>query len=228
VNFSRYLVARIKFVFQGEEKMVFLYKLRGIIIFIIGVACLIGFGILGAAPPTIPLISRNCPAFVSDGTPSGANDSNYGTTWRGAVPGWIVYDLSEIPVAQRSQVIVVWYNPDIYDYDFIVKNHWAYGILKDYTIEGNNTAGGADAAPPSGWVTLATVTGNTYPARQHLVNLTGYNWIRINISQAGGFKDAGGVSINLDIHNAGQGTDDELNLLTANIPLHTNQLSFHL
>jgi hypothetical protein len=185
-----------------------LFNLRGIIIFTIAVACLIGFGILVAAPPAMPIISRGCPAFASNGTTSGANDSNYGTTWRGAVPGWITYDLSDIPVAQRRQVIVVWYNPDTYDYDFTLKSNWAYGILKAYTIEGN-AAAGADTAPTSGWVTLATVTGNTYHSRQHLIDLAGYNWIRLNISEANGSGDPSGVSINLDIHNASQVADDD-------------------
>jgi lysophospholipase L1-like esterase len=184
------------------------FKARGLIIFIVAVVCLIGFGILVAAPPTMPLISRNCPVFVSAGTASGANDHNYGTTWRGAVPGWIAYDLSDIPKDQRGPVIVVWYNPDTYDYDFTVKNNWAYGVLKTYTIEGNAAAGAA-GAPTSGWVTLARVTGNTYHSRQHLVNLTGYNWIRLNIAAANGSSDTGGVSVNLDIHNASQGTDDD-------------------
>ncbi|MGD8399324.1 MAG: cellulose binding domain-containing protein [Bacillota bacterium] len=185
-----------------------LFKLRGIIIFTIAVTCLIGFGILVAAPPAMPVISRNCPVFVSAGVASGANDSNYGTTWRGAVPGWIAYDLSDVPAAERSQVIVVWYNPDTYDYDFTVKNNWAYGIVKSYIIEGNSAAG-SNSAPTSGWVTLAAVTGNNYHSRQHFINLAGYNWVRLNISEANGSSDTSGVSINLDIHNAGRGAEDD-------------------
>lgn len=188
--------------------MKLLFKLRGIIIFSITVAGLISFGILAAAPTTMPIISRNCPVFVSDGVASGANDGNYRTTWRGAVPGWITYDLAKIPVARRSQVIVVWYNPDTYDYDFTVKSNWAYGILKTYTIEGN-VATSAATAPTSGWVTLAAVTGNTYHSRQHLINLTGYNWIRLNISEVNGSSHTRGVSINLDIHNASHGVNDD-------------------
>lgn len=168
---------------------------------------LVGLGSLRAAPPTMPLISRNCPVFASNGTATGANDANYGTTWRGTVPGWIAYDLSAIPKVQRSQVIIAWYNPDTYDYDFTVKNNWAYGILKTYTIEGN-AAPGASTPPTSGWVPLATVSGNTYHSRQHLLNITGYNWIRLNISAANGSGDTSGVSINLDIHDASYGADD--------------------
>ncbi|HYH05365.1 MAG TPA: GDSL family lipase, partial [Bacillota bacterium] len=182
-------------------------KPRVLIVFSFILVFLIGLGSLRAAPPTMPLISRNCPVFASSGTTTGANDANYGTTWRGAVPGWIAYDLSAIPQAKRSKVIVAWYNPDTYDYDFTIKNNWAYGIVKTYTIEGN-TAASAITPPSSGWVPLATVSGNTYHSRQHLLTLTGYNWIRLNISEANGSSDTSGVSINLDIHDASQGADD--------------------
>ncbi|HEY9061222.1 MAG TPA: hypothetical protein VIO64_12080 [Pseudobacteroides sp.] len=47
-----------------------------------------------AAPVSAPLISKEAPAFASVGTASDANDSNYGTSWKGNPP-WLAYDLSK-------------------------------------------------------------------------------------------------------------------------------------
>ena len=155
----------------------------------------------------LPIISRNCPAYANDDVPTNANGSDYGTTWKGTTPGWIAYDLSGVPAAQRGQVVVIWYNPDSYDYDPTIKNTGTYGSLNTYTVDANAAPGGT-GAPTSGWVTLVTVTNNLYHSRQHAVNLSGYNWVRLNISST---NASGGtwVSINFDVHNAGQGIDDD-------------------
>jgi lysophospholipase L1-like esterase len=170
--------------------------------------CFIGFNVWAAAPAAMPVISRGCPAYASTDVATNANDSNYGTTWKGNTPGWLAYDLSAIPAAQRAQVVVVWYNPDTYDYDPTIKSTGTYGSLNTYTLEGNAAAGGGTGAPTSGWVTLATVSNNIYHSRQHSVNLSGYNWVRLNVTSA---NASGGnwVSINMDVHNASQGVQDD-------------------
>ncbi|ADL52279.1 dockerin type I domain-containing protein [Clostridium cellulovorans] len=151
----------------------------------------------------MPLISRSVPAFSSTSGASNANDNNYGTTWYGTAPGWLAYDLSNVPVEQREKIVLSWYNSDTYDYDSSILNTSSYHKPKSYTIEGNSASGG-NSAPASGWVVLQTVTNNNYHSREHVLDFSGYNWIRINITDS----IPGSISINMDIHNAKQGTDD--------------------
>src|SRR5581483_7763991 len=58
-------------------------------------------------------ISQGVPAFASSALDpaTSANDDSYDTTWRSqSAPAWLAYDLSKVPAAQRSRVVVVWYN----------------------------------------------------------------------------------------------------------------------
>jgi lysophospholipase L1-like esterase len=187
--------------------MKFYRNLTGLAILVLAMIGLIGINVAVAAPATMPLISRNVPCFASSDYPASANDNSYSTSWRATIPGWITYDLSAVPVAQRGQVVLVWYDTDTYDYDHTPKSSYYVGIPKNYTIEGNAAAGGS-SAPTSGWVALATVTGNIYHSRQTVVNLTGYNWIRLNIST---LETQGGSNtcINVDVHDAGLGVQDD-------------------
>jgi lysophospholipase L1-like esterase len=165
---------------------------------------------VAAAPSPMPLISRGVPVYASSQIypATYANDSSYGTNWRGTVPGWIALDLSRVPVAQRHQVIVAWYNdPATSPYDHTLVGDVAYNNLRDYTIDAN-TAPGGTAAPTSGWVTLATVAGNRYHSRSQLVDLTGYNWVRLNITAGDGSSGNNNAAINLDVHDASQGVQD--------------------
>jgi hypothetical protein len=75
----------------------------------------------GTATPW-PVISREVSAFASSGAYSAsyANDDSYDTAWRSqGTPAWLAYDLSGVPVATRSKVLVVWYN-ESYNYDHTV------------------------------------------------------------------------------------------------------------
>ena len=75
----------------------------------------------------------------------------------------------------------------------------------NYTIEVNAAPGGE--YPTDGWEVVETVTDNPLSSRQHLVNMEGYNCIRMNISKADG--EAGRqASINFDIHNVSEGVSD--------------------
>lgn len=153
-----------------------------------------------------PVISRDCPAYSSDGTSSAssANDKHYFSFWNGTAPDYLAYDLSEVPENQRKEVIAVWYNATG-QFDYTVLNGSSNGVPSDYTIEVNSADGGV--YPEDGWEVVETVKGNTLHSRQHVVNMSGYNWIRINITGNDG-KEGGYTSINMDIHNVSEGITD--------------------
>ena len=64
----------------------------------------------------------------------------------------------------------------------LVSNSEAH-IPGNYTIEVNSGAGGG-SSPGSGWTTAVTVTGNIYSRRAHILDVTGINWVRLNVTQA--------------------------------------------
>ncbi len=150
----------------------------------------------------MPVISRGVPAFASSGSTGGANDSSYSTYWRSNGPAWLAYDLSSVPAAHRGLVVVGWYNdPITTPYDHVLVGQAAYNNLRSYTIQVNPAAGGG-SPPASGWVTLATVTNNTYHSRQHLLNMAGNNWIRINVTATDGSSGNTDAEMNMDVHDA--------------------------
>jgi lysophospholipase L1-like esterase len=158
----------------------------------------------------MPVISRGVPAFASSAqeAASNANDSSYSTYWRSNGPAWLAYDLSSVPAAHRGQVLLGWYNdPITTPYDHTVTGDIAYNNLRSYTIGVNPAAGGGNP-PNTGWVTLATVSNNTYHSRQHVVNMTGYNWIRINVTAIDGSQGNMDALINMDVHDASAGAQD--------------------
>lgn len=175
-----------------------------------------GSGLAGA-PTAMPVISWGEPAFASteDGTSVASNvtvapgDETTNTTydifglhsWAStAVPAWIAIDLSGVSADERAMVDVVWHNStNAYDCCSIGSGGTYNGLPRDYTIEANAGAGGG-AAPGSGWVTLQTVTGNTYRAREHIVDLTGYNWVRLNVSAVNGSDDYVEL-LHFDVHD---------------------------
>lgn len=149
------------------------------------------------------LISRGAPAFASSALDpaTNANDDSYDTTWRSqSVPAWLAYDLSKVPAAQRSRVVVAWYN-ESGNYDHTIINYPAYNMPQDYTIDVNAGSGG-DQPPATGWVTQVTVQGNHYHSRQHVINMAGYNWVRINVTKVDGSIENYDVSINMDVFDA--------------------------
>lgn len=148
-----------------------------------------------------PVISRNVPAYSGTSTnPSAGNDDFYYTFWMSAAPDYLAYDLSGVPEAQRKQVMAVWYNTS--SYDSIGQYISCNAEPVDYTIEVNAAPGGS--YPADGWVVADTVTDNGLSSRQHLVDMEGYQWIRIAVSKA----TSGNVSMNFDIHNVSDGVTD--------------------
>jgi hypothetical protein len=145
------------------------------------------------------VIHRAVPAFASSSQdqPTGnANDADYSTQWRSVgTPAW------------RGRMAIAWYNdPVTPGYDPTLINVNAYNLPSDYTIEGNRVGDGAPLA--YGWTTLAAVAANCYHSRQHLVDLAGYNWVRMNVTSGFGSPRANDIALNLDLHDADQGAQD--------------------
>ena len=152
----------------------------------------------------MPVISRGKPAYASSAqeAASHANDASYSTYWRSNGPAWLAYDLSTVPAANRGQVVVGWYNdPVTTPYDHTVIGEVGYNNLGSYTIQVNPGAGGGQP-PANGWVTVASVTNNRYHSRQHLVNMTGDNWIRVNVTAIDGSSGNNDAMINMDVQDA--------------------------
>jgi hypothetical protein len=160
-------------------------------------------------PAPMPIISQGKPIYASSEAyaVTNANDANYNTFWRSNGPAWVALDLSSVPTAQRGMVDFVWYGTCC-SYDNSISGTGAYNLPGSYTIQVNAAAGGG-SAPSSGWVTLASVSNSTYHSRQHVVNMTGYNWIRMNITAIDGSIDNMDAAMELEVRNASAGTDDD-------------------
>ncbi|HLI68132.1 MAG TPA: SGNH/GDSL hydrolase family protein [Ktedonobacteraceae bacterium] len=151
------------------------------------------------------------PAFSSSAAypASNADDSSYDTTWRSqGAPAWLAYDLSSVPATKRSTILLVWYNDDTGLYDHTLIGYPAYNLPKDYTIEVNAAPGGGQA-PKTGWVVKATVKNNHFHSRQHVIDMEGYNWIRMNITAIDGSVENEDASLNLDIFDARTALSDD-------------------
>jgi hypothetical protein len=162
-------------------------------------------------PAPLRVISHGAPAYASSergGAAGRANDADYATYWRSSgVPAWLAYDLSAVPAASRGEVLLAWYNDPITpDYDHTLAGSLPYNLPSSYTIEANPAAGGS--VPQDGWAVLANVAGNTLHSRQHALNLAGYNWVRINVTEALGGETNRDVALNMDIHDASLGVQD--------------------
>jgi hypothetical protein len=148
-----------------------------------------GSGGSGGGPPPVsnkaamPRISVGQPTYAKydSGAAAEATDGDYGSVWRSSHipsagdPDWVAIDLSSVPAAQRKTVYSVWFNEDGYNYDTSDAN--SYTLPGDFQLQANAAAGGAQP-PGSGWVTLASRTGNTLSSGADLLDLTGYNWVR--------------------------------------------------
>jgi hypothetical protein len=156
----------------------------------------------------MPVISRGVPAYAPNATSPAAyaNDSNYATYWRAAPPTSLAYDLSGVLASRRGRVVVAWYSMTT-EYDYTLKNRTPYNEPRNYTVDVNPAPGGA--YPTAGWVTLVSVTANTYHSRQHVLNLAGYNWLRFSVTAINGSPGNTDATANLDVHDASQGVVDD-------------------
>lgn len=165
-------------------------------------------------PAPMPLISVGVPSYTSDGTypASRSNNSTYGDAWNSARPPsvgspcWLAYDLSGVAVGSRKLCVMALINEQGNLY-YNTDTSQAANLFADYTIEANAAAGGG-AAPGSGWVQLVSVTGNLYPTRHHIVDLTGYNWVRFVCTKSNGTNPNNNLALQVDIHDAHLGVMD--------------------
>lgn len=144
------------------------------------------------APPYIPdnggrLISQGLPTYSSGGViypVSNMTASSY-SEYRCTPSCAGIIDISSVPLGERTHDVFTWYNEDnSFDYvdDFL---GGPYNLPKDFTIDVNTAAGGG-SPPTSGWVTLENVTSNRFNAGQYALNLSGYNWVRMNVTASAG------------------------------------------
>ena len=159
----------------------------------------------------MPLISKGLPAY-GDGNviydPSLGNDNDYGPSGGAYLcgpPCSLIIDLSSVPVAQRQQVVVSWYNDETLYYAAAINSTY-YNEPKDYTIDVSNAPGGG--AAPTSWTTLTSVSGNFYNGREHLLNLNGANWIRMHVTAVNGSSGNMDASFNLTVNDASSGSND--------------------
>ena len=151
-----------------------------------------------------PVLSRNVPAFASSEyqPASYANDDSYDTEWRSynGTPAWLAYDLSSVPPFHRSKVLVVWYN-ESFNYDHTINGQYSYNMPQDYSIDVNSAPGGGKP-PATGWTTFVSVRGNHYHSRQHLIDMAGNNWIRINVTAVDGAAENYDARLHMDVYDA--------------------------
>ncbi len=163
-------------------------------------------GLASAEVTPNPVISRNVPAYagVNSGSAYAACNENYGDFWTVNGADYLAYDLSGVEEEDRTQVLAVLYSDPWNPYDGTVSINGRVtntSIPLAYTVEVNAAEGGT--YPEEGWEIVETVEDNLVHSRQHLVNLEGYNWIRLNISET-----RNNVSLNFDIHNCADGVTD--------------------
>lgn len=168
----------------------------------------------------LPLISRGVPAYTNDNCggsypASNADDASYVTIWRtcsgapsASSPKWLAYDLSGVPAAQRRSVLVAWINETTSNYDHVVGGSTPYNLAVNDTIDVNAGAGGG-SPPASGWTTKVTVIGNARDSAQHVLDMTGANWIRVSVTSSTGESGNADVALNMDVYNASAGVVDD-------------------
>lgn len=169
----------------------------------------------------MPLISRGLPAYESGSfyLPGRAVDDDYSTNWRSVVapsstPQYWDLDISTVPAAQRTSVILHWFNDFTLAYWDNVSAQTSgnfSAVPRDYKIRGHAAAGGG--SPPAigdaGWVDLQTVTGNVYRSRQVALNLSAYNWLGFRFTAANGLIGSNDdVAMQVNIHNVAGGNVD--------------------
>jgi hypothetical protein len=160
-----------------------------------------------AASPSGAVLSRGVPAFATNAIYDArlANDGDYATQFRGTPPTSLAYDLSRVPSERRRRLLIAWYNEQsLWDAGAI--NAPAYNRPRDYTVEANVARGGG-APPGGGWVTLARVTGNVHNSRLHVLDTSGFNWIRMGVTAASGAAGNADAAFDLDVQEAAAAGD---------------------
>ena len=152
----------------------------------------------GAGAATSPLVSRGVPAYGSRVVTAAANvnDATYASMFRCVSPCVAALDLSGVSVPRRQSVLLTWYNVDN-GYLHTLIGDAAYSLPSSYTIDAH--PGPGTVLPTSGWVTLADVSGDHSNARSFALNLSGYNWVRMNVTGVDSSNGDGNAGFNLDV-----------------------------
>jgi len=172
----------------------------------------------GVAAVALPLISRNVPATSSGGTASGGQDASYGGSLWGFTAaeigsnGWLAYNLSSVPAAQRATILVALYQgkgDGQQQLNFRALNNPAVweNVALGYVLEGATSASGP-------WTPLATVTQNCQHYKTHLLNFSAFTWLRFR-------STSGDPFVQMDVYDASGGVGDGLAIfgdsITSNI-----------
>jgi lysophospholipase L1-like esterase len=162
----------------------------------------------GVGAVAMTLLSRTVPATASAGTASQGQDDSYGGPLWGLTSaqvgnnGWLAYDLSGVPANQRTTVLVALYF-GLGNGQQQINIHWQGGngvvdnIPSAYVVEAATSSGGP-------WTVLATVGNNCQTYKAHLVDMTGYTWIRFRATGSAN----GAPYVNMDVYSAPNGVTD--------------------
>ena len=166
---------------------------------------LIGFGDtvpVTSATGGSPIISLGVPVYDSNEIypPTRANNATYYDMALCARPCYVALDLSSS--GSLGNVWVVWYSI-ANGYDHTISGGVGYNLPSTYTLDANTASGGA--LPTTGWVTLASVTGEHHNAHDFALNLTGYHWLRMNVTGVDGLTGNNDVAFELDVSTQNDG-----------------------
>jgi len=156
------------------------------------------------------VISRGVPATASAGTASWAQDDSYGGIDWGfhmadiGATGWVVYDLSGVPAAERQKVLVALYLGKG-DPQYQLNYRAASGYTPEYIPSSYVLEGAASSSGP--WTVLADVPTNNNPFKSHFIaDFAAYTWLRFRSTSA----PFGGCRVKMDVYDASAGIRDGL------------------
>jgi len=174
-----------------------------------------------AAPRTpMALISRSVPATSSAGTASWAQDASYGgLLWNFHMTdvgglGWVAYDLSGVPAAQRQKILVALYmgkGDPYYQLNYQAATPYTPELIPSaYLLEGATSSSGP-------WTPLVTVITNNNPFKSHSISdFSAYTFLRFRVTSA-----PFGCQVKMDVYDASAGITDGIvfygDSITANI-----------
>lgn len=183
-------------------------------------------GPIDSAPaPPMPLISTGVPSFASGGTAHFGNDHDPSTYWRSgdapvtpSSPAWLALDLGGVAASSRARVLVTWFSElpnyapgepfnQYFHPESTTGYHSGYDEPGDYEIQADRA--GPGSPPIEGWTTLVDVKGNHFHSRSHVVDMTGYNWLRFYCTSSDSSVERSVLLQELEVRDASQGTNDE-------------------
>jgi len=153
---------------------------------------------LGATIIPNPIISRGKTVYTSSGSAAYLVDNKYNTTsWTVKANSWVAINLGLGP----TKVFFNWNDPAYHWANAMGSTNCTYSISfpTSYKIlVSSNSTNGSDGD----WSTVLSVSSNTVSARGHLIDFTGYSWIKMSILQGGGTLDE------IEVFDASNGIND--------------------